>query len=203
VGRGSPDGANRSAAGAFTRVNEPHTSQNPGPNPEAVAWYLARAETLLDDLRERTHSLRAQGSQLAGFSGAVMALVGANAGSVLADLDGVHRTAAAIALLSGTMLLVATFIVALRGANFPQPLSDVSVSEIASYTANREIYGTDLWRAQFRAINGLVAAIQLASHQEDQAAVAIQRAGRLFLGGLLSVSVSLCMMIVVGGALVT
>jgi len=48
------------------------------PNPEAIAWYVQRAENLLDDLRDRVQSLRSRGGQLAGFSGAVIALAGAN-----------------------------------------------------------------------------------------------------------------------------
>jgi hypothetical protein len=48
------------------------------PNPEAIAWYVEKSERLLDDLRERVLAQRARGGQLAGFSGAVLALVVAN-----------------------------------------------------------------------------------------------------------------------------
>ena len=53
------------------------------PNPEAIAWYVKRSEDLLDDLRDRVRLLRTRGGQLAGFSGAVLALAGANVVSVL------------------------------------------------------------------------------------------------------------------------
>ncbi len=172
---------------------------NASPNPEAVAWYLTRAESLLDDLRERMHSLRARGGQLAGFSGAVITLAGANAGSILSELDGPARSAAAAALLLGTLLLVGAFAAALRGANLPQPVSDISAAEVAEYTTDRLTREPDLWRVHLRTIHGLAASIRLASECEDQAAIAVERAGRLFLGGLLCVVVPLCILLVVGG----
>jgi hypothetical protein len=94
--------------------------------------------------------------------------------------------------------LVGTFIAALRETTFSQPISDVSATEVARY-ASGGLIDEDLWRLQLRAINGLVVSIELASRQEDRAAIAVLRAGRLFLGGLLSVSVSLCILIIVGG----
>ena len=176
-----------------------HGSQSPSPNPEAIAWYLTRAEALLADTRGRLLSLRARGGQLAGFSGAVITLVGANAGSILGGLDGVARGSAAVGLLLGTALLVAAFIIALRGTNLPQPISDVSAAEIGGYVTDRMIQEPDLWRVHVRVIGSLSILIGLTSQKEDQAAVAIERAGRLFLGGLLSVAVPLCILIVVGG----
>ena len=41
------------------------SEQDRKPNPEAIAWYVTRAEDLLDDLRERVQSLRSRGGQLA------------------------------------------------------------------------------------------------------------------------------------------
>lgn len=52
-------------------------------NPEAIAWYQQRSEHLLHDHRERIDVLRTRGGQVAGFSGAVLALAGANADSIL------------------------------------------------------------------------------------------------------------------------
>ncbi len=173
-------------------------SRNP-PNPEAIAWYLKRAESLLDDLRERMHSLRVRGGQLAGFSGAVITLAGANAGSILSELDGPAKSAAAAALLLGTLLLVGAFAAALHGANLPQPVSDISIGEIAEYTADRLICERDLWRVHLRTIHGVLISIQLMYQREDEAAVALERAGLLFRGGLVSIAVSLCILIVVGG----
>ncbi|HEY2717455.1 MAG TPA: hypothetical protein VGI73_14655 [Solirubrobacterales bacterium] len=173
--------------------------KKPAPNPEAVAWYLSRAESLLDELRGRMHSLRARGGQLAGFSAAVITLAGASAGSILKELDGVARSSAAVALLLGTMLLVGAFVAALRGANLPQPASDISIKEIAEYTTDRLIREPDLWRVHLRTTRGFLVLIQLMNRREDEAAAVIEWAGRLFLCGLLSIAVSLCILIVVGG----
>jgi hypothetical protein len=64
------------------------------PNPEAIAWYVKKSEGLLGDLRARVESLRTRGAQIAGFSGAVLALAGANVESTLAALHGPAREAA-------------------------------------------------------------------------------------------------------------
>lgn len=167
-------------------------------NPEAIAWYLGRAEGLLDDLHEQMRSLRSRGSQLAGFSGAVITLVGANTGAILRELEGAARSSAGIGLLLGTMLLVSAFVIALRGTNLPRPASDISVAEIAKYTTSRLLQEPDLWRVHVRTISGLVVSIDLMSRREDKAALAVERAGWLFLVGLLFVAVSLCIHIIVG-----
>jgi hypothetical protein len=108
------------------------------PNPEAIAWYVQQAEALLDDLRERVQSLRTRAGQLAGFAAAVVALVGGNADRILNALDGCPRDIAGIALLAGTLLLVAALVTSILGAPFrPQLVSDISAREIANYTTER------------------------------------------------------------------
>src|SRR5262249_14495327 len=93
------------------------------PNPEAIAWYLHRSEDLLAELRERVVSLRARGAQLAGFSGAVLALAGANVDSVLGSLHGASRDLAGGSLLVGFFLLVLSLVTVLRGAVLPGSLA--------------------------------------------------------------------------------
>jgi hypothetical protein len=39
------------------------------PNPEAIAWYLARTEQLLGDIGNRVQTIRSRGGPLAGFLG--------------------------------------------------------------------------------------------------------------------------------------
>lgn len=95
------------------------------PNPEAIAWYVEKSERLLDDLRARVLSLRTRGGQLAGFSGAVLALAGANAESVLDALHGVARGVAGASLLVGSLFLIAALGAALRGTLLPQLVSDI------------------------------------------------------------------------------
>ena len=107
------------------------------PNPEAIAWYVQRAENLLDDLRDRVQSLRSRGGQLAGFSGAVIALAGANAESMLDAVHHAARVAIGISLLVGTIMLIAAFVTALRGTLLPQLVSDISAKEVANYITER------------------------------------------------------------------
>jgi len=167
------------------------------PNPSAIAWYVERAEALLDDLRDRVQSLRSRGGQLAGFSGAVIALAGGNAEAILRAVHGPARDAAGVALLVGAVSLIAAFVTALRGTMLPQLVSDISAREIANYTTERFTHEPDLWRVHIRTINGLLISIASTTRQGDRAAKAVQWAGRFFLAGLLAVGIALAILIAV------
>jgi len=132
-------------------------------NPEAIAWYLQRSEALLGDLGERAISLRARGAQLAGFSGAVLALAGANLVAVLSALHGFARDLAGIALLAGVFLLVGSLVTALRGTPAPGFISDLSAEEVANYTTDRFTREPDLWRVHVRTTRGLLGEMQAIS----------------------------------------
>jgi hypothetical protein len=164
-------------------------------NPEAIAWYLQRSEALLDDLRERVQSLRSRGGQLAGFSGAVLALAGANAEPILDALHGVSRTIAGIALLLGAILLIGAFVRALHGTLLPKLVSDISAQEVANYLTERFTHEADLWRVHVRTIRGLLISIHSTTQQGDKAAQAVKSAGRLFLAGLFLVGIALAILI--------
>jgi hypothetical protein len=165
------------------------------PNPEAIAWYVHRAEDLLDDLRGRVQSLRSRGGQLAGFSGAVIALVGANAESMLDAVRHVARAAIGVSLLAGTILLILAFVTALRGTLLPQLVSDISAREVANYLTDRFSHEPDLWRVQMRTIRGLLDSIESTTRQGDKAAQAVSWAGRFFLAGLSAVGIALAILI--------
>lgn len=142
-------------------------------------------------------SLRSRGGQLAGFSGAVLALAGANADSILAALHGAARDLAGIALLVGAIFLIAAFVTALRGTLLPKLVSDISAEEVANYLTDRFTHEPDLWRVQIRTIRGLLLSIQSTTEQGDKAAKAVTRAAYFFLGGLLSVGIALAILIAV------
>jgi hypothetical protein len=167
------------------------------PNPEAIAWYVRRSEELLDELRERVQSLRLRGGQLAGFSGAVLALAGASVESVLGALHGVARGCAGVSLLIGVLLLVAALVTALRGTLLPALVSGVSAEEVSNYTSERFLHEPDLWRVHVRMIRSLLTAIELTTVEGDEAARAVRKAEYSFLTGLFSVGVSLGTLIVV------
>jgi hypothetical protein len=114
------------------------------PNPEAIAWYLKRSEGLLNDLRERVQALRIRGGQLAGFSGAVLALAGANLVSVLEVLHGAARDCAAFSLLVGLLFLIVALVTTLRGTLVRELVSDLSAAEVANYTSERFTHEPDL-----------------------------------------------------------
>jgi hypothetical protein len=166
------------------------------PNADAIAWYVKKSERLLDDLRARVQALRSRGGQLAGFSGAILALVGANAESILDALHGIARDAAGVSLLAGSLLLIAALDSALRGTLLPQPVSDISEVEVANYTSERFTDEPDLWRVHLRAIHALLASIESMTRHVDSAARIVEKAEYFFLSGLLTVGVAFATLIV-------
>ncbi len=166
-------------------------------NPEAIAWYLRRSEDLLDDLRERIQSLRTRGGQLAGFSGAVLALVGANIPSIVGSLHGTGRGGAGAFLLVGVILLTASLVTALGGTLAPGLLSDISAEEICNYRSQRFTHEPELWRVHVRTLGAVLATIERTSVQGDEVAWVVRKAEYLFLSGLFSVAIALATLIVV------
>jgi hypothetical protein len=167
------------------------------PNPEAIAWYVERSEALLGDLRELLQSLRVRGGQLAGFSGAVLAVAGANAEAILDALHGAARHCAGVSLLVGVLLLAGSLVTALRGILLPQLTFRGAAQEVANFTSRRFTDEPDLWRVHLRTIRGLLALIESTSQQADRAAVALRMAGRLFLVGLFAVGNALGILVLV------
>jgi hypothetical protein len=165
------------------------------PNPEAIAWYVEKSEGLLNDLRARVLAQRVRGGQLAGFAGAVLALVGANVESVLDALSGSARAVAGVALLLGGLLLIASLATALRGTLLPQPVSDISADEVANYTSERFTHEPDLWRVQVRAIHSLLISIGSMTRHVDNAARAVERAEYFFFAGLFTVGAAFATLI--------
>jgi hypothetical protein len=167
------------------------------PNPEAIAWYLERSEALLGELRERIRALRIRGGQLAGFSGAVLALAGNSAESILTALDGVARGCAGVALLVGSVFLIAAFMTALRGSPLRSLVAGLSADEVANYTTDRFLQEPNLWRVQLRTIRAILASIESTTRLGDQTARAVGRAERLFSLGLTAVGIALAILLLV------
>ena len=166
-------------------------------NPEAIAWYLRRSEDLLAELRDRVLLLRARGAQLAGFTGAILALAGANVDSTLGAAQGAARVFAGCSLLTGIVLLVVSLVVVLRGSILPESVSAVSTKEVANYVTERFTNEPDLWRVHLRTIHGTFQLIELTSVQGDRAERALRKAEYFFLAGLFTVAAALATLIVV------
>jgi hypothetical protein len=165
-------------------------------NPQAIAWYLKRSEDLLDDLRSQIESLRTRDGQIAGFSGAILALVGANSVSTLESVGGVARGGAGIFLMLGAGSLVLSLVVGLRGSLLPGFICAASAEEIAHFASERFTSEPDLWRVRVRTIRAMSIAIEEFIEQGNQVAKATRRAEIFFLVGLFSVAVSFATVIV-------
>jgi hypothetical protein len=159
-------------------------------NPEAIAWYLGRSEDLLGDLRERAQSQRTRGGQIAGFSGAVVALAGANLGAVLGGLHGAVRDFAGGSVLVGVLFLILSVITVLRGTVQPTLRFGISVEEVANYTSKRFTDEPDLWRVHLRTIHGLLELIELTTEQGEGLGRAVGKAEYFFLAGLFAVGIA-------------
>jgi len=127
----------------------------------------------------------------------VLALVGANATSILVALHGAARVCAGASLLVGAVLLILAFVTGLGGPLLPQLASAVSAEEVANYTTDRFIEEPDLWRVQMRTIRALLASIEATSVLGDEAARVAGRAQNLFSAGLSSVGIALGILVVV------
>jgi hypothetical protein len=134
---------------------------------------------------------------LAGFSGAIIALVGANAEPMLMAVDHYARVAMGISLLAGTALLILAFVFALRTALLPHLVSDLSDEEVANYLTERFTSEPDLWRVHVRMIRGLLKSIKWTSRQGDIAARSVAWAAYFFLLGLAAVGLSLAILVAV------
>lgn len=166
-------------------------------NPEAIAWYVKKSEGLLGDLRARTESLRTRGAQLAGFSGAVLALAGANVESTLDALRGPAREAAGGSLLVGSLLLIAALTVALRATLAPPVRHDGSLAEVANYNSVRLTHEPDLWRVHVRELRGLLTSIEAVKGQIDETSRQLGKAEYFFLAGLFTVGLAFATLIAV------
>lgn len=167
------------------------------PNPEAIAWYVMRSEDLLEDLRDRIQSLQSRAAQIAGFSGAVLALAGGNAASIPDALHGAARSFAGSSLLLGSLLLIGSLVTAVRATLPAHLVSAISASEVVNYATERFTHEVDLWRVQVRAINGLRPSIESMTRYGDEAAERIGKAEYLFLSGLLSVGIAFATLVLV------
>jgi hypothetical protein len=166
-------------------------------NPEAISWYLQRSEALLDELRERIQALRLRGGQIAGFSGAVLALAGANLGSVLGVLHGAARDLAGGSLLVGSASLVMSLVIVLRGTVQPGWYIAFSVNEVGSYVTERFTQEPDLWRVHLRTIASLRDAIETTTRLGDKVERSVRNAEYLFLSGLFTVGTAFATFIAV------
>ena len=148
-------------------------------------------------MRERIQALRFRGGQIAGFSGAVLALAGANADSVLDMLHGAARDLAGGSLLLGLLLLVLALVTVLRGTVLPGSLIGVSPKEVANYVTERFIHESDLWRVHLRTIFSLQDAIEATTRQGDEAERSVKNAEYFFLSGLFMVGSAFATLIAV------
>jgi hypothetical protein len=135
--------------------------------------------------------------QLAGFSGAVLALAGANADSVLGALHGAARDLAGGSLLIGFFLLVLALVTVLRGALLPGSTIAFSAKEVANYLTDRFIREPDLWRVHLRTISSLQDAIETAMRQGDEVERSVGKAEYFFVSGLFTVGIAFATLIAV------
>lgn len=154
------------------------------PNPAAIAWYVEEAQRLLEEQQRRAESLRLRGGQLAGFSAAVLALIGGNAAPILEAAGGSARLIVGLALLAGVTFLAVAVAAAVWGVMKPQPFVALGAAEIAVYTSQRFINEPELWRVHLRSLHALEKATRKTQEDGDDATIAISTALYALLAGL-------------------
>lgn len=138
---------------------------------------------LLDEEHRRSESLQGRGGQLAGFAGAVFALL---AGLVPSELESVPNGAAAVgvglfALASG--LLLAAVAVAVIRIVHPQGRAAIGPAEVLNYTTDR-FMSAERWKVQSRTMRALQKSLAQTRAINIRKAEALRFAGVLFLAGL-------------------
>jgi Rrf2 family transcriptional regulator, cysteine metabolism repressor len=154
------------------------------PNPAAIAWYVQEAQRLLEDQQRRAESFKTRGGQVAGFSAAVLALIGGNAGAILGASEGPVRLAIGVALLAAIVCLATAVAIAVWGVIKSRPFIAINANEIANYTSERFLSEPELWRVHLRSLRALETATRQAEDEGSAAAEAIARALYAFLIGL-------------------
>jgi hypothetical protein len=143
------------------------------PNPAAIAWYVKKAQRLLEEQQRRAESLKLRGGQIAGFGAAVLALIGGNAMTILGAVEGFDRLIAGLSLLAALTTLVVAVSVAIWGVSTPKQFAAVAADEIAGYASDRFLAEPDLWRVHIRSLQALEEATREAQEDGNAAAEAI------------------------------
>jgi hypothetical protein len=159
-------------------------------NPAAIAWYVEEAQRLLEDQQRRAESLRTRGGQVAGFAAAVLALIGGNAGAILAAVEGPGRVAIGAALLTAVLCLTAAVAIAIWGVIRPRSFAAIAPDEITNYTSERFLNEPDVWRVRIRALRALEVGARQTAEDGNAAAKAIMISLYAFLAGLAFSSIS-------------
>lgn len=150
----------------------------------AIAWYVEEAQRLLEEQQRRAELLRTRGGQIAGFGAALIALIGANVGTVLEVAAGSTRVVLGVMLLAAVICLAVAVVVAIWGVIKPQPFVSVAADEITIYASERFLTEPDLWRVHVRSLRALEEAAREAQEDGNAAAGAIMISLYALLGGL-------------------
>jgi hypothetical protein len=113
-----------------------------------------------------------------------LALIGANAVTMLESLEGAAASGVAAALIGAALCLAASVAVAVGGVIKPQPFASISADEITNYLTERFLGEPDLWRVQVRSLRALETATRDAQDGGNTAARAINVSLYAFLAGL-------------------
>lgn len=153
-------------------------------NPQAIAWYVAEAQRLLEDQQRRAESLRTRGGQIAGFGAAVLALIGGNAAQLVSAVNGSAHIVVDAALIAAAVCLGAAVAIAIWGSLRPKAFVSISAEEIITYTSEPFLTEPDLWRVHVRSLVALHHATADVQEAGDFAARAVERSLGTFLAGL-------------------
>lgn len=125
-------------------------------NPETVAWATQNARDLLAEETDRIQALDTKASQLAGFSGVTLAILGSiGQRAIEADLGTVGDPLFASAyFLAGVMLAVAILWLVFFGVR-PRRFIAIDASELTAYLEDERLLRSRPWALQIRTLRAL------------------------------------------------
>lgn len=124
--------------------------------PETVAWATQNARQLLADENDRVRSIDGKSSQLAGFAGVILAVLGAVAPDALReDLGGVGDPVFAVMYFTAAVSLTIAIVWLVFFVLRPQRFVAIDAEEIGAYLEDERLLRSEPWGLQMRTLRAL------------------------------------------------
>jgi hypothetical protein len=168
---------------------------------DTVAVAADRAQKLFDDQQERLSGLDQKATQLAGFAGVVLAVLGSAAKDVVdADFSCAMTVLVRGSLLLSALLITVTIVYLVVTVLYPQPFAAVAAEEIRRYLGEGDEPLLEVTPTAFlvRQLRGLYRATASVQQGADEKARQIKAAARLFSAAIALATASIALTLVSG-----
>jgi hypothetical protein len=129
-------------------------------NPDSVAWITASARRALDDQDRRAESLQTRAAQIAGFSGAVVALAAPLGLKELGHAAGTAKALAGVMFFLGVTALALTILAAIIFVLKPVPHRAIASKEVRNYVQDPRFLTQSPQEIEFRTLKAMRTALE-------------------------------------------